>query len=74
MKEMTIVDTKREVMIAYLMQKVEEQDWHGVMDAAADLREIDAQNRGYLLGGAAQRESDKNRAAQQASSTIKAQY
>lgn len=38
--------TKRETMIAYLKLKVEEQDWHGVADAAMDLREIDAEDKG----------------------------
>lgn len=34
---------KRERMINYLKLKVEEEDWHGVADAAMDLREIEAQ-------------------------------
>lgn len=34
--------THRETYIAYLKMKVEEQDWHGVSDAANDLRELDA--------------------------------
>lgn len=33
---------RRSAMIAYLALKVEEQDWHGVADAAMDLRDIDA--------------------------------
>lgn len=33
---------RRERMIKYLELKVEEQDWHGVADAAMDLREIDS--------------------------------
>lgn len=33
---------KRERMINYLKLKVEEEDWHGVADAAMDLREIEA--------------------------------
>jgi hypothetical protein len=28
-------------MREYLLMKIHEEDWHGVMDAAADLREID---------------------------------
>lgn len=28
----------------YLILKVNEKDWHGVMDAAADLREFEARN------------------------------
>lgn len=33
---------QREEMIIYLNMKVRAQDWHGVADAAMDLREIDA--------------------------------
>lgn len=32
----------REIMVAYLELKVAEEDWHGVSDAANDLREMDA--------------------------------
>lgn len=32
---------RRDTMIKYLDLKRQEQDWHGVMDAAADLREIE---------------------------------
>jgi len=38
--------TNRETLIAYLTMKVAEQDWHGVADAAMDLRELDAEYRG----------------------------
>ncbi len=38
--------TNRETLIAYLTMKVAEQDWHGVADAAMDLRELDAESRG----------------------------
>lgn len=31
------------VIKGYLKMKVEEQDWHGVADAAMDLRELEAQ-------------------------------
>lgn len=34
------IDEKIELMKKYLMLKFQEQDWHGVMDAAADLREL----------------------------------
>jgi hypothetical protein len=33
---------RREQLIAYLRMKTEEEDWHGVADAAMDLREVDA--------------------------------
>ena len=32
----------RSVMISYLLMKVRQEDWHGVSDAANDLREMDA--------------------------------
>jgi len=31
-----------EVMIAYLLLKVKHRDWHGVADAAMDIREMEA--------------------------------
>lgn len=34
---------RRAIMITYLKMRVELSDWHGVMDAAADIREIEAQ-------------------------------
>jgi hypothetical protein len=33
----------RDTLIAYLQMKVGEEDWHGVSDAANDLRVLDAQ-------------------------------
>ena len=32
---------ERQTMLVYLKQKVKVDDWHGVADAAMDLREID---------------------------------
>lgn len=32
---------KKDLLVKYLLLKVEEQDWHGVADAAMDLREIE---------------------------------
>jgi len=34
--------TDIEVMIAYLMLKIKQRDWHGVADAAMDIREMEA--------------------------------
>jgi len=34
---------RKEFMITYLRLKVQEQDWHGVADAAMDLREIEVE-------------------------------
>lgn len=37
------LEKEKEKMINYLNLKVVKRDWHGVADAAMDLREIDAQ-------------------------------
>jgi hypothetical protein len=34
--------TERDTLIAYLKMKVEQADWHGVSDAANDLRVLEA--------------------------------
>lgn len=36
------LETQRQTMVTYLLSKVEVSDWHGVADAAMDLREIEA--------------------------------
>ncbi len=36
------LEKRRPIIIADLLAKVEAEDWHGVADAAMDLREIDA--------------------------------
>ena len=33
---------QRHALVAYLQSKVDAHDWHGVADAAMDLRELDA--------------------------------
>lgn len=33
-------DAAEEIMIDYLLLKVQQKDWHGVSDAANDLREM----------------------------------
>lgn len=38
---------RKEQMIAYLKLKLEEQDWHGVQDAASDIRDIESEMKGY---------------------------
>jgi len=40
---------RRAVLREYLAEVTKEEDWHGVMDAAADLREVDAELRGLDL-------------------------
>jgi len=37
--------TDSEVMIAYLLLKVKQRDWHGVADAANDIREMEARDK-----------------------------
>jgi len=45
------LDNAEEIMIQYLLLKVQQKDWHGVSDAANDLREMQAKkekNSEYL--------------------------
>lgn len=37
------LDKKKEGLVKYLLLKVEDEDWHGVADAAMDIREVEAQ-------------------------------
>jgi len=37
--------TDTEVMVAYLKLKVKQRDWHGVADAAMDIREMEAREK-----------------------------
>lgn len=37
--------SETEVMIAYLLLKVKQKDWHGVADAAMDIREMEAREK-----------------------------
>ena len=41
---------QRDVIKADLLGKFQREDWHGVMDCAADLREMDAYRRGMKDG------------------------
>lgn len=43
---MVELEEQRQQMIAYLQLKVATEDWHGVMDASADIREIEAEIKG----------------------------
>jgi hypothetical protein len=36
------VEQRHAVYVAYLLMKVQECDWHGVSDAANDIRELEA--------------------------------
>jgi hypothetical protein len=42
-KKLEDLKKRREGMKQYLLLKYGEEDWHGCMDAAADIREIDAE-------------------------------
>lgn len=42
------LEGRKALMIEYLNMKVAEQDWHGVADAAMDLRDIEAEHLGRL--------------------------
>ncbi len=42
LKEIADLNQRKERMIDYLKLKIEESDWHGVADAAMDIREIEA--------------------------------
>jgi hypothetical protein len=39
------LELRRANYIAYIEFRLQDRDWHGVMDAAADLREIDTELR-----------------------------
>jgi hypothetical protein len=41
-----ILQGRRGVLVDYLGMKLMEEDWHGIQDAASDLRDIDSE----LLG------------------------
>ncbi len=41
-------EEKHHAMVQYLLMKVDEQDWHGVSDAANDLRELEADHYARL--------------------------
>lgn len=37
------LEKRKSGMIEYMQLKIEEQDWHGVADAANDIRELEAE-------------------------------
>lgn len=43
MRSLVKLRARRDTMIDYLLLRAAMRDWHGVMDAAADIREIEAQ-------------------------------
>lgn len=49
---------QRAVLMADLQGKFEREDWHGVADAAMDLRDLDEYWRGFQEGGHANENTD----------------
>ena len=45
MTDYTDPQTQRQIMLDYLQLMIAREDWHGVADAAMDLREMDAEQR-----------------------------
>ena len=43
-KELDKLTAHRIQLIGYLQLKVEQRDWHGVADAAMDIREVEAKH------------------------------
>lgn len=39
------IETQKAILIEYLKIKVAMEDWHGVADAAMDIRELDASRK-----------------------------
>jgi len=40
--KVTSPQKKKDVLVAYMLLKVELEDWHGVADVANDIRELEA--------------------------------
>ena len=49
-ERLKVLDARRQLMVSYLVMKVGEGDWHGVQDAASDLRDIEAEVKGLEQG------------------------
>lgn len=47
-KELDKLTAHRIQLIVYLQFKVEQRDWHGVADAAMDIREVEAKHTVFL--------------------------
>lgn len=45
------INSKRDILIEYLKVKVSECDWHGVSDAANDLRVLEAREEANVCEG-----------------------
>lgn len=44
------LNERKKGMVDYLVLKLKEEDWHGVQDAASDIRDIEAERIGYEKG------------------------
>lgn len=42
---LNVLEHRIGLMLAYLRLRMDMSDWHGVMDAAADLRELEVERR-----------------------------
>lgn len=47
MKNFKDKKVQKEVMLEYLQIMIAREDWHGVADAAMDLRDMEAEKRSY---------------------------
>lgn len=43
-------EQKKEIMKTYLLLKFEIEDWHGVADAAMDIRELESEHKSETNG------------------------
>jgi len=44
------LQSQKRDLVQYMLSKIEWEDWHAVMDAAADIREIEAELKGMDHG------------------------
>lgn len=54
---LTKLDNHKQNLIAYLLMKVQAEDWHAVSDAANDIRDVEAEKLGII---AARKELENN--------------
>jgi hypothetical protein len=45
MKDYTDYETQRAILMEYMQVMIARNDWHGVSDAANDLRELEAEEK-----------------------------
>lgn len=49
MKNFKDKKVQKEIMLEYLQIMIAREDWHGVADAAMDLRDMEAEARSYVV-------------------------